>query len=67
MALLTGKRRTADVTALGYCQLLGLSATDFQTLMQKTPELKAHMDRLSSERQSMNAPTTVPRRQTDEA
>ena len=56
MALVTGKPRSADVTALGYCQLLGLSASAFRTLLQKTPELKAHMDRLSSERQSMNAP-----------
>mgnify|MGYP001464712421 FL=1 len=67
MALLTGKRRTADVTALGYCQLLGLSASDFQVLMQKTPELKAHIDRLSRERQSMNAPDASPTPDTDNA
>ncbi|WP_346898675.1 cation:proton antiporter [uncultured Roseibium sp.] len=66
MALLTGKRRTADVTALGYCQLLGLSAADFQTLMQKTPELKEHVDRLADERRSMNTPVSSETQKADD-
>ncbi|WP_417669437.1 cation:proton antiporter [Roseibium sp.] len=54
IALLTGKPRSADVIALGYCQLLTLSEADYRRLIGKAPDLKAHMDSLSAERQSMN-------------
>ena len=55
IALITGQPRTADVFALGYCQLLTLSAPDYKTLVNKAPDIKAHMDSLSAQRQSMNA------------
>ncbi|MEJ8473845.1 cation:proton antiporter [Roseibium algae] len=55
IALVTGKPRTADVIALGYCQLLTLSAADYATLMEQAPDIKAHMDELSASRQSINA------------
>ncbi|MBD8874749.1 cation:proton antiporter [Roseibium polysiphoniae] len=55
IALITGKPRSADVKALGYCQLLTLSAADYRTLVDQAPDIKAHMDSLSSRRQSINA------------
>ncbi|MEP2436321.1 MAG: cyclic nucleotide-binding domain-containing protein, partial [Roseibium sp.] len=55
IALITGRPRSADVKALGYCQLLTLSAADYRTLMDQAPDIKAHMDSLSSRRQSINA------------
>lgn len=55
IALVTGKPRSADVVALGFCQLLSLAASDFKALMDKTPDVKAHVDRLSESRQQMNA------------
>lgn len=54
IALVTGKPRSADVIALGYCQLLTLSAADFRALMAKAPDLKAHVDELSRRRIDMN-------------
>lgn len=58
MALLTGKPRSADVIALGYCQLLVLKAADFRSLMSRNPDLKAHVDRLVQTRQAMNSDLT---------
>ncbi|WP_208998435.1 cation:proton antiporter [Roseibium aquae] len=54
IALVTGQPRSADVVALGYCQLLKLNAADFRNLMDKAPDLKAHVDDLSRKRQRMN-------------
>lgn len=55
IALITGKPRTADVDALGYCQLLVLSAADYRRLVETAPDIKAHMDDLSSRRETMNS------------
>lgn len=55
ISLLTGNRRSADVVALGYCQLLVLMASDFRQLMDKSPDVKAHMAALARTRQEMNA------------
>jgi len=62
IALVTGQPRSADVVALGYCQLLRLNAADFRNLMDKAPDLKAHVDALSVKRQQMNEdePTASP-------
>jgi len=43
MALLSGLPRAADVVALGYCQLLVLSAADFQRFLASNPTAKARM------------------------
>lgn len=58
IALLTGSRRTADVTALGYCQLLVLSTGDFQALMAKDPEIRSHIDAVAKDRLAMNLKAT---------
>jgi CPA1 family monovalent cation:H+ antiporter len=55
IALLTGAPRTADVRALGYCNLLVLSRGDFRSLMDKDAELEAHIAEMASQRQRMNA------------
>jgi CPA2 family monovalent cation:H+ antiporter-2 len=54
MALLTGARRSADVTAVDYCQLLVMTARDFQLFVQRNPALHAELDRLAEERSEMN-------------
>ncbi len=55
LALLTGNRRSADVVALGYCQLLTLSGHDFRALLSHSEKLTLHMNKLAHERQDMNA------------
>ncbi|WP_305984275.1 cation:proton antiporter [Roseibium sp. MMSF_3544] len=54
IALMTGGRRSADVVALGYCQLLSLGAHDFKALMEQHPELRDHVVELATKRQLMN-------------
>jgi len=54
MALLTGARRSADVTAIDYCQLLVMSARDFQIFVRRNPALLSEIDRLAHERSEMN-------------
>lgn len=40
LAILTGRRRSATVTAVGYCQLLRLSGRDFRRFAKRHPELR---------------------------
>lgn len=54
MALLSGRRRTADVIAMGYCQLLYLSAADFRRFLATNSVAKAHIDRVVEARTMMN-------------
>jgi len=54
IALMTGGRRSADVVALGYCQLLSLRAQDFKALMNEHEDLREHVVRLAQKRQLMN-------------
>jgi CPA2 family monovalent cation:H+ antiporter-2 len=54
MAVLTGARRSADVTAIDYCQLLVMSARDFRTFAHRNPALLAAIDQLAQERSEMN-------------
>jgi CPA1 family monovalent cation:H+ antiporter len=54
MALLSGARRTADVVALSYCQLLVLSAADFHRFLDMNPTAKEQIDRVMQERTLMN-------------
>jgi CPA2 family monovalent cation:H+ antiporter-2 len=54
MALLTGERRTADVTAVDFCQLQTLSRRDFNQFMRRHPELRAAVSALANERRTAN-------------
>jgi monovalent cation:H+ antiporter, CPA1 family len=54
MALLSGARRTADVVALSYCQLLVLSTADFRRFLELTPNAEQQINRVMQERTLMN-------------
>lgn len=54
MALLGDGRRQADVTALGYCQLLVLDAQDFNRLVAMNPTVRDAINRAASDRMKMN-------------
>jgi CPA1 family monovalent cation:H+ antiporter len=54
MALLSGRRRQADVVALGYCRVLVLSAADFRRFLRDYPAAKAEIDRIAEERARAN-------------
>jgi Na+:H+ antiporter len=54
MALLSGRPRQADITALTYCRLLVLRKTDFERFMAANPEARAAIDRVAQARQLMN-------------
>jgi CRP-like cAMP-binding protein len=54
MALLSGRRRSADVLALGYCQLLVLNAADFRRFLAANAGAKAEIDRIVEARTQMN-------------
>ena len=50
MALLTGGRRTADVTAIDYCELLMIQEREFRQFAERCPELHAEIDEVASRR-----------------
>jgi CPA2 family monovalent cation:H+ antiporter-2 len=50
MALLSGDRRSADVTALDYCRFAMLSGRDFHTFLNRYPEIRADISALAAER-----------------
>ena len=50
IALLKEMPRTADVTALSYCQVLALFARDFNQLLDANPELRARIEKIAEER-----------------
>ncbi|MEJ8574833.1 cation:proton antiporter [Microbaculum marinum] len=54
MALITHTRRQADVTALGYCQLLVLEEAEFRRLLKSNPSIRERIDQVALERQQMN-------------
>ncbi len=54
MALLTGARRIADVTAVDYCQFLVLARRDFGQFMARHPGLRAAVAAMAEERREMN-------------
>jgi CPA2 family monovalent cation:H+ antiporter-2 len=54
IALLSGERRTADVTAVDYCQLLMMTARDFQLFTLRNPVLHAQLEKFAAERSEMN-------------
>ena len=57
MGLLTGEPRSADVTALDYCQFLTLNRDDFQRFLKKHPEFAAKIGEIAAGRAAMNADT----------
>jgi CPA2 family monovalent cation:H+ antiporter-2 len=61
MGLLTGERRSADVTAIDYCQLQVLAQRDFRPFVSRHPTLRTRLVELARERAEMN------RRQDDAA
>jgi monovalent cation:H+ antiporter-2, CPA2 family len=54
MALLTGSRRTADVTAVDFCEFQTLTRRNFNQFMRQHPELRAAVSSLASERSEAN-------------
>jgi len=57
MALLSGRPRAADVVAMGYCQLLVLSAADFRRFLAGYPAAKERIDKVVEARTVMNERT----------
>ena len=54
MALLNGTRRTADVTALDYAELLFLARGDFLQFLSRHPDVRAAVARMAEARREMN-------------
>jgi len=54
MALLSGERRSADVTALDFCKYLALSQRDFRRFVRKYPSVYEQVVALAKERGNMN-------------
>jgi CPA1 family monovalent cation:H+ antiporter len=54
MALLSGRPRQADITALTYCRLLVLRKADFEHFMTANPEAREAINRIAASRRSMN-------------
>ncbi|MBY4675034.1 cation:proton antiporter [Marinobacterium arenosum] len=50
LALLTQQPRSADVTALAYCQLLVLAVGDFHQLLARQPDLQRRITHIAAER-----------------
>ncbi len=50
MALLSGDRRTADVTALDYSRFAMLSGRDFHRFLRRYPDIRDHIAALAAER-----------------
>jgi CPA1 family monovalent cation:H+ antiporter len=54
LALLGGRERRADVTALGYCQLLALDDADFRTLLATDASIHQRINQVATDRLEMN-------------
>src|SRR5499427_268066 len=54
MALLSGRRRQADVVALTYCRLLVLRKADFERFLAANPEARAAINQTAQTRLAMN-------------
>jgi monovalent cation:H+ antiporter-2, CPA2 family len=55
IALLSGSRRSADVTALDFCKFLTLSARDFRLFLNKYPDVRDQIVAKAVERGAMNS------------
>ncbi len=54
MGLLSGAPRSADVTAIDYCQLLTLDEDEFRSFIDKYPDAKARFDAVAAARAADN-------------
>jgi monovalent cation:H+ antiporter-2, CPA2 family len=54
MALLTGERRTADVTAIDYCLFLILTKDDFDKFIARYPHLRQRINEIAARRAEEN-------------
>jgi CPA2 family monovalent cation:H+ antiporter-2 len=54
MALLSGAPRSADVTAIDYCQLLTLDREDFDRFISRHPDLRERIDDVAERRVEEN-------------
>jgi CPA2 family monovalent cation:H+ antiporter-2 len=54
MALLTGERRTADVTAIDYCLFLILTKNDFDQFIARYPDLRQRINEIAARRAEEN-------------
>jgi monovalent cation:H+ antiporter-2, CPA2 family len=54
MALLSGQLRSADVTALDFCELLTLSQRDFREMLRRYPGMRAPIAEVAKERGETN-------------
>ncbi|MGC2857427.1 cation:proton antiporter [Novispirillum sp. DQ9] len=54
MALISGRRRAADVVALTYCQLLLLDESDFEDFLNVNPGIKAYVEDIVQARETEN-------------
>lgn len=59
MALLSGERRSADVTALDYSQFAKLSGRDFRRFLKRYPEIRDRVAALAKERAREAAENTA--------
>ena len=50
ISLIAHRPRSADVVALGYCQLLALHTRDFSRMLQANPELRDTINKVAEER-----------------
>ncbi|MEZ5780769.1 MAG: cation:proton antiporter [Rhizobiaceae bacterium] len=55
MALLSGRRRAANVTAVDFTRLLVLERRDFNLFMARHPELRTAVNEMADRRNEMNA------------
>ena len=55
LSLLHGAPRTADVKAMGFCDLLTLDARDFDSLLDETPGMREEIERIAAQRSRDNA------------
>lgn len=54
MALLSGDRRSATVTALDFCQFYALGRRDFLNFLSRHPELRMRLSEIAVRRKEMN-------------
>jgi CPA2 family monovalent cation:H+ antiporter-2 len=54
MALLSGRPRSADVTALDYSKFAVLSQRDFRQFLRKYPDIRSQLTSLATEREAAN-------------
>ncbi len=66
IALLRDQPRTADVTALGYCQLLALYVRDFRRMLDADADLRARITRVAEARLAKDGLEPTPGQQPDD-